>query len=270
MSQNKLNLLRYPGGKQRFIKYMYQYLPFEKTLNKNYFEPFLGSGAIFFELNPSNAVLSDINSELIELFKGIYLYPSEVWKIFKNFPNNKKTYYSIRDMDIKKERLAFKAARTLYLNRTCFKGMWRHNSKGKFNVGYGGEERRWVIKKEILLEVSNRLKNAKLIKGDFETSINLSEDGDFIYLDPPYKPGEKEVKNNHYVYNTFAFNDYLRLANSLIKASKRGVKWAMTITSHKEILSLFFEFRIINLKIGTGDKPGVLINNPQEVLILNY
>lgn len=134
--------LRYPGGKQRILNHILPFLPTRENIRGLYIEPFLGSGAVFFALNPERAVLSDINPDLIDLFRGIRAFPRKVWSIYKSFPQDKNGYYEIRSVKTEGKNLAFKAARLLYLNRTCFKGMWRHSHTGAFNVGYGGQSRR--------------------------------------------------------------------------------------------------------------------------------
>jgi len=270
MKNKKIKFIRYPGGKQRILKYILPYLPPRELIEGHFVEPFVGGGAVFFALNPKDALLNDINKELIDLYYGIYKYPIKVWNIFKNFPSTKEAYYQIRGAKVSKKDLAFKAARTLYLNRTCFKGMWRHNTSGEFNVGYGGQDRRWVINKESLLEVSSRLKRASLKCADFEVVIDSCFKEDFIFVDPPYKPGEREIFNAHYLYNKFSFDDYQRLALSLKKASNRGVKWALTTSSHSDILDLFLGNQIVHLIKGTGKRPGIMANNSGEVLVRNY
>jgi|UniRef100_A0A7V3JAS6 DNA adenine methylase len=270
MKQKSVNIVRYPGGKQRLLNLIIPYLPTADSINGRFIDPFLGGGSIFFALNPKKALLSDINEELINLYSGIRLFPSQVWEIYKSFPKTKEAYYQIRKMDVEGANLAFKAARILYLNRTCFKGMWRHNANGQFNVGYGGQDRRWAIDEEVLKEVARRLKKAILKCSDFEPIISSAQEGDFIFLDPPYKPGERELANAHYVYNRFSYNDHKRLATLLAKATERGIKWAMTTSSHPDILRLFSGNFFIPLSKGTGKFPGLLTDNPKEVLIFNY
>jgi len=270
MKQEKIKFIRYPGGKQRILNLIIPFLPARDSIIGRFIDPFLGGGSVFFAVNPKNALLSDINEELINLYTGIRRFPSKIWEIYKSFLKTKKAYYEIRNMNTEGMHLAFRAARTLYLNRTCFKGMWRHNSYGQFNVGYGGQDRRWVITEEVLGEVSKRLKNATLKFSDFEPIIEEAKEGDFIFLDPPYKPGDRELVNSHYVYNKFSYHDHQRLASCLIRATKRGVKWSMTTSSHLDILRLFQGNRIIPLQKGTGKSPGILTNNSGEVLILNY
>lgn len=269
MKKEKIRFIRYPGGKQRLINFLLPYLPSANRIEGRFVEPFVGGGAIFFALNPSMALLADINSVLIDLYRGIRNYPLKVWTIFQNYPPSKKAYYKIRDSN-KKLDLPSRAARTLYLNRTCFKGMWRENSNGQFNVGYGGQDRRWVISKETLLTVSKHLKKAELKVCDFEETIDSCSEEDFIFLDPPYCPGEKELIHNHYVYSKFTFEDHKRLAFVLEKASKRNIRWAMTTSSHKDIIKLFKKCYIYPFLKGTGKSPGLMTKGNGEVLIRNY
>lgn len=270
ITTERLHFIRYPGGKQRITGQIVPHLPKVKLIKGRFVEPFLGSGAVFFLLEPQYAILADINTELITLYNGIRLFPLEVWDIFKSFASTKEAYYQIRDAEIEHEDTAFKAARTLYLNRTCFKGMWRHNSNGQFNVGYGGQSRRWVIDETSLLEVSNRLQNTDLLCSDFQPVIDSCGPDDFVFVDPPYRPRERELLHSHYVYNKFSFTEHQRLASVLHQATQKGIKWALTISSHPDILGLYQENRIITLSKGTGRRPGILTDNPGEVLICNY
>jgi DNA adenine methylase len=272
MNKERVRFLRYPGGKQRLLSQIVEYLPSKTEIKGRYVEPFVGGGAVFFLIAPEMAVLSDINSDLLDLYRGIRKSPAKVWDIFRNFPSTKKAYYRVRDSNVEKWDITKRSARVLYLNRTCFKGMWRHNQSGRFNVGYGGQDRRWVVSKESLIEVSRLLRNAVLKRSDFEKIIDSCKKGDFIFLDPPYRPGDKELINSHYFVNQFSFEDHQRLAVTLARASKKGVKWAMTTSSHKEIVRLFREtsVRVVKLKQGTGDRPGKLTKQSGEVLICNY
>ena len=267
--RKRTNFIRYPGGKQRFVNFICGFLPSSNAIRGRFVEPFVGSGAVFFALSPSCALLADINPVLTELYKGLRDYPLKIWEIFRNFPSTKEAYYHIRDGQEKGD-LPFRAAKTLYLNRTCFKGMWRQNSNGKFNVGYGGQDRRWVINKDTLLTVSKYLKRAEIRTCDFEDTINSCNDTDFLFIDPPYLPGKRELVNSHYIYSQFTFEDHKRLAYSLKEASNRNIKWAITISSHIDIKKLFRGNRVIPFIKGTGKKPGLIQKESGEVLICNY
>lgn len=266
-----MKFLRYPGGKSKLLSYLVSHLPEGKDIKGTYIEPFVGGGSIFFHMNPDNALISDLNSELITLYKGIKLYPHKVWEIFQSFPSGKTSYYKVRDENTKGKPLYFRAARTLYLNRTCFKGMWRHNNNGNFNVGYGGEERRWVITHNSIIELSRIFRKAEIKCNDFENVIMNASNHDFIFLDPPYKPGEKDLLELHYSNGKFLFEDQIRLSNVLKKIPEsKQIRWAMTNSSHHDILKLYQGFNIKKIPYGTGERPGIQTKNSNEVLITNY
>ena len=269
-SDQKLILLRYPGGKQRQLAKFAIYLPSKEAIQCRFIEPFLGGGAVFFHINPMKAFLSDINRELIDLYTGISNDPLGVWQEYVRFPSTRKGYYRIRNGNLKKFDLTMRAARTLYLNRTCFKGMWRHNASGDFNVGYGGQDRRWVISEDDLVAVADRLQKAELSCCDFEAVIDKAEEGDFIFLDPPYRPGQRELQHQHYEHGKFRFKDQVRLADALERATSRKVKWMLTNSSHPEINKLYREYIIEPLRMGTGSKIGQITSSSGEALIRNY
>lgn len=224
---------------------------------------------MFFYLKPKSALISDINLELIDLYKAIRSDPQAVWEAYRNLPEGKEAYNQIRKLRHKDLDPISGAARLLYLNRTCFKGMWRHNGKGQFNVGYGGTARRWVITQDDLDSVAHLLQSASMVCSDFEPIINDSRAGDFIFIDPPYRPGMKEQSNAHYVGQQFTFADQQRLALSLLRASECGVSWTMTNSLHPDILGLYPDCRIIPMPRGTGRTPGALTSESGEVIILN-
>ena len=261
--------MRYPGSKRRMLTFLAQHLPTSDELKGCYAEPFAGSAAVFFFINPRNAILADVNPDLIDLLRGIQSAPSKVWQIYCEFGDTKKDYQHARD-EYKPISLEEKAARVLYLNRTCFKGMWRTNRNGDFNVGYGGQARRWVINEENLIDVSTALQRAQILCTDFEAVIYEMSTGDFLFLDPPYRPGEKDLFNDHYMGKTFTFADHQRLASVLNWAKRNGIDWAMTTSAHKEIVCLFQGNCFLELPQGTGKSPGIISRNSGEVLITSY
>lgn len=266
-----MKFLRYPGGKGKLLCYLTGLLPQGDEIEGRYVEPFVGGGSVFFHLQPERAVLSDLNSELIDLYKGIRNSPHKVWESFASFPSGKEAYYQIRDEKYEGKPLHARAARTLYLNRTCFKGMWRHNPSGNFNVGYGGEERRWVITHKSIVELSKKLRKALIAQSDFEPILDQCKDGDFIFLDPPYKPGEKEMTEAHYINGRFPFGDQIRLSAKLKEITKqRKVNWLMTNSANPVICKLYREFNIHKIPIGTGNVIGVCTSNSKEVVISNF
>jgi DNA adenine methylase len=269
MREESIRLLRYPGGKQRQLRWIMQHLPSREEISGYFVEPFLGSAAVFFRLNPKRAILADVNCELVTLYRGLRRDPIKVWEIFRSLPSTKNGYYRIRNATSWPSDLASQAARTLYLNRTCFKGMWRHNSEGQFNIGYGGQDRRWVISKQTLLEVSKRLRKSLLRTSDFEDIVEMTTCDDFLFLDPPYRPGERELLHAHYIHSRFTYSDHKRLGQALQRASRRGVKWGMTICSHPDILRLYNRHTIIPIPKGTKKKSKMRSPDSGQVLVLN-
>jgi len=266
-----MKFLRYPGGKGKLLAYLSDLLPNDIREKGKYIEPFVGGGSVFLLVRPSNAIISDLNIDLIELYKGIRNYPHKVWETFKNYPVGKEAYYQIRDQEYRDEPLYYRAARTLYLNRTCFKGMWRHNPKGRFNVGYGGEERRWVITHNNIIELSQIFKNVTILHSDFESVLENVSDDDFIFLDPPYKPGEKQMLQTHYINGKFSYDDQVRLSIKLNEVGRRKrIRWLMTNTSHPEICNLYKQFYVRKIPRGVSNVIGVHTNTSNEVVILNY
>lgn len=270
MNADTIAFLRYPGGKQRLLKQLLQYLKPLMQSSGRFIEPFVGGGSVFFALCPSRALLTDRNEELIHLYGSIREGYTQVWKHFQAFSDTKEGYYTIRDSDITSLTSHERAARTLYLNRTCFKGMWRHNADGKFNVGYGGQDRRAVIDKQSLGEASHALKHAHLRVADFQGVIDRCTEHDVLFCDPPYCPGERDLTHSHYVHSQFLFADHERLAKALARATRRNVRWALTTSSHPDILALFPKMSVIPLLMGAGRRPGELTTSSGEVLICNY
>jgi DNA adenine methylase len=261
--------LRYPGGKQRMLSFLSRHLPTTDKIEGRLIEPFVGGGAIYFFTQPRRALLSDLNSELIDLYRALQENPTRVWTIYRTYPNTKKAYKEIREANVHHLTSLQRAARLLYLNRTCFKGMWRHNRKGKFNIGYGGQSRRWCLARKHLVFVSRTLQGTNLLCSDFEPIIKLATCKDYLFLDPPYRPGDREQVHDHYVGKRFSFEDHCRLAASLKSAHRKNVKWLLTVSDHGDILRLYRGFRIIPIPRGTGREIGSLVKNSGEVLITN-
>ncbi|NVM66607.1 DNA adenine methylase [Mucilaginibacter sp. SG538B] len=269
IQKENFRFLRYPGGKTKLLSYLSEFLP--KNIEGKYIEPFVGGGAVYMFLSPEKALLADLNSDLIDLYRGIKNYPHKVWETYYTFPAGKSGYYKIRNEKDIKAPLYYRAAKTLYLNRTCFKGMWRHNLQGDFNVGYGGEERRWVISHKNLIDLSKLLRKSEITSADFHKTLANVATGDFIFLDPPYKPGEKEMDHAHYINGRFTFEEQKRLADRLKEVSaNHDIKWLMTNSSHPSIRDLYQDFTIRTIPKGTSNIVGVFSENSNEVLISNY
>jgi DNA adenine methylase len=227
--------LKWAGGKRWLLNNSSLHLPIE--YNK-YFEPFLGSGALFFFLMPKMAHLSDINNGLIELYEIIKDQPEDLAKLIMVHHKNhsKDYYYKVRKIvpDCRLER----AARLLYLNRTCWNGLYRVNYKGQFNVPIGTKTS-VVLATDDFSSISEALKTTKLVCSDFEKTIDLTMEGDFLFVDPPYTVQHNNNKFIKYNEKLFSWDDQERLRNALLRAKDRKVQIIVTNADHPSIKNLY-------------------------------
>lgn len=231
--------LKWAGGKRWFVEYYHELLP--KNYNR-YIEPFLGSGAVFFDLEPREGIISDINRPLIDTYLAIRENWRAVLGHLKTYATNhsKDYYYLIRE-NIPRSRYA-KAARFIYLNRTCWNGLYRVNKSGMFNVPIGTKTN-VILSTDNFEQIANILQRSEIIHSDFEETIDRAREGDFLFIDPPYTVQH----NNSFVkYNEkmFCWQDQIRLRNAVIRAINRKVKLILTNANHPSILGLYANFNI--------------------------
>lgn len=230
--------LKWPGGKRWLIEDHRHLLP--KRITGRYIEPFLGSGAVFFHLRPRNAILSDINSELIEAYSTVKRAHKKVVAILRvhhaQHAIDPDRYYDIR-AEIPETAQA-RAARMLYLNRTCFNGIYRVNQKGEFNVPRGSKTK-VLMPDDMWSEWSKALQNAQLRNSDFESVIDEARNGDFLFVDPPYTVHHN--MNGFIKYNEvmFSWDDQVRLAKAMDRARRRGARILMTNANHESVRDLY-------------------------------
>jgi DNA adenine methylase len=227
--------LKWAGGKRWFVANYSHLLP--KSFGR-YFEPFLGSGAVFFHLRPAKAVLSDTNAELVTAYKTV----RSDWKKIRELlithqaRHSREHFYSVRAA--KYVRPAEQAARLLYLNRTCWNGLYRVNLSGRFNVPMGTKNT-VLFEREDFRQLASVLRRARLRVQDFEVSIDSAQRNDFVFLDPPYTVSHN---NNGFIkYNDrlFSWDDQIRLRDSVARAVRRGVKILLTNANHDAIRRLY-------------------------------
>jgi DNA adenine methylase len=219
--------LKWPGGKRWFIASRADLLP--KTFNR-YIEPFLGGGSIFFYLQPEQAILADCNAELISVYKSFrYWKALEAALLRYQERHDHRYYYEFRDT-IPVGAIE-RAARTIYVNRTCFNGMYRVNRAGQFDVPKG-ERSAVVFDTDDFRTAAKLISRAKRYVSDFEPVIDGAESGDFVFADPPYIAGHNDNGFIRYNDKLFKWRDPERLANALRRASERGVKIVATNAGH--------------------------------------
>jgi DNA adenine methylase len=230
--------LKWAGGKRWLIRSYARLLsvPFDR-----YVEPFLGGGAVFFYLSPKNALLSDLNADLIDCYTAIKLHYPEVLKILRRHQRLHSREYYYAERVRRRRSLPERAAQFLYLNRTCWNGLYRVNRQGEFNVPIG-------TKSSVLLptddfnKTSLLLQSAELRSQDFEKTLDGVGEGDFVFADPPYSV--KHNLNGFLKYNDsiFTWDDQIRLHNSLVKAKSRGARILLTNANHESIRELYHGF----------------------------
>ncbi|MGJ1444730.1 DNA adenine methylase [Sphingobacterium spiritivorum] len=236
--ENKVEpFLKWAGGKRWLIS-KYKDILLEIGSYNNYFEPFLGGGAVFFHLNPRSGMISDVNADLVNTYKVIKNYKDDLYELLSNYQSlhSKDFYYEMRASQ--PEESIFKAARFLYLNRTCWNGLYRVNNKGQFNVPIGTKTK-VLFENEDFREIASRLNNVEIMECDFEVTMDKAESGDFLFVDPPYT-----VKHNNngfvkYNENIFSWKDQIRLKETVVRCIERGVKVLVTNANHQSVLDLY-------------------------------
>ncbi len=227
--------LKWAGGKRWLVANHGQWL--RRSVDR-YLEPFLGSGAVFFYLKPQRAILSDLNEELIATYQALRTQPHEVWRHLRahHRKHNKEYFYHVRQQNLRTS--ASKAARFIYLNRTCFNGLYRVNLQGIFNVPKGTKDN-VILNTDDFSLVSERLQPATLVSQDFLHTIKKAKEGDFLYVDPPYTV--RHNKNNFIKYNEriFSWDDQKRLAEGLLLAARRGASVFVSNADHPCIHELY-------------------------------
>lgn len=234
--ESLLPFLKWPGGKRWLIKKMPEVFSIQFN---NYYEPFLGSGAVFFHLCPNKSVLSDVNEDLINLYVQMRDHPqllAEQLQIHQK-KHNKAYYYEMRDNDYVSS--VERAGRFLYLNRTCFNGMYRENKNGKFNVPIGTKDN-CLYDIDKFEHYSSALKNTELMACDFREVIKKARTGDLLFVDPPYTIGQAQ-QNSFIKYNSklFSWSDQEDLCSEIVAARNRGVIIISTNAYCDELLAMY-------------------------------
>lgn len=267
--------LKWAGGKGQLLK---QYEVFFPGKFNNYLEPFVGGGAVYFHLFSTGRITSDKDIFLIdsneELINCYLVVKEDAKKLIKmlsdnKYKNDKNTFYEIRTEE-PVDSLE-RAARTIYLNKTCFNGLYRVNSKGKFNVPFGKYKNPLICNKENLGAVSKALQSANIKLGDFSMCLDLAQKNDFVYFDPPYQPLSQTSSFIGYTKDLFRENDQERLAEAFRKLDKKECKVMLSNSDTKLARELYKGFRIetVFAKRAINCKPSGR-GEISELVILNY
>jgi DNA adenine methylase len=263
--------LRWVGGKRQLVQKLLPYFP-DDVDDVHYHEPFAGAASLYFALSPRKATLSDLNGHLIECYKQIRDNYANVSSYLRRHErnNNESYYYAIRELYNRSAPGPAQAARFIYLNRTCFNGVFRVNTHGKFNVPFGDKPQPIFPDIHTLAQISRVLQRTKLLVSDYEGALKQPKKSEFVYLDPPYPPLNGTAFFTHYTADRFGRDNQSRLAKVVRDLDKRGVRFLMTNADLPEIRKLYGGFTISELSVtryvsckGTRHRVG-------ELVITNY
>lgn len=233
-------ILKWAGGKQIISRTLVEYFP--RTYSR-YFEPFVGGCSVALESGASTGVLNDQNEWLIDTYEAIRSDWRAVAGVLDTLKNTEEEYYRIRALDPKAMDLYRRGAMLIYLNKTCFRGLFRVNKQNQFNVPYGRYDRRYYDPAN-LAAFAEFLRNFELRVGDFEVALADATSNDFVYLDPPYHRIGGYSDFNRYTSGKFKEIDHLRLRNVCKELHERGIRWVQSNSSTKFIRELYREFEI--------------------------
>ena len=263
--------LRWAGGKRQLRKILLNFLPADIG-QRAYREPFLGGGSLFFAVQPKVAVLSDANEHLIRCYEFVRDEPELVARNLElHASNDSETYYyRVRDKYNRSLPSVEQAARFIYLNKTCFNGIFRVNSKGKFNVPYGQKDSPAIPNEEELTIASGVLKNASLDACSFEKALESSSRGDFIYLDPPYPPLNGTAYFTHYTSDRFLEEDQRKLADYVRELDKGGCLLMISNADMPLVRRLYGAYNLVSLPVTRFLTCKAIRHKVKELIITNY
>lgn len=263
--------LKWAGGKRRLLPQYAPYFPDPETI-PHYYEPFIGGAAVFFHWRPPFATLADRNEKLIEVYQAVQQEVGAVIAALRAHRNESDYFYEVRAQDVSRLSRAERAARLIFLNKTCYNGLFRENSKGKFNVPFGRYKNPRICDGERLRAASAALQGVSLVAGDFEDVVAAAVPGDFIYCDPPYAP-ITSTSFTKYDKNGFTIADHMRLADTVHELTARGCRVMLSNSAAPLVYDLYGRspYRLIEMtarrhinRNGNGRGPIT------ELLILNY
>lgn len=269
--QRAAPFLRWAGGKQSLCKHLFRFVP-QHNKNTTYWEPFLGGGALFFALDISRAVLSDLNPHLIECYKAVRRHPKLVHeKIYEHGQRNSENYYyQVREFFNEADPGVDRAAAFIYLNKASYNGIYRVNQKGKYNVPYGRKEPPALPSEPELLKISRALKHVKLKIGSFETIVVNAKKGDFIYMDPPYPPINGSSYFTHYTKSKFGKKEQKLVALIAEKMAAKGCNVMISNAATPEIIDLYKGWNQKELEVIRWITCKSTKHKVSELIITNY
>ena len=277
MKHNKLvaPALKWVGGKRQLVPVIEKLIPERISA---YYEPFLGGGAVLFHIQPKRAVVNDLNRDLINVYQVIKDDVEGLIEDLRLHRNESDYYYKIREVDRNKKAFSEstdlqKASRIIYLNKTCYNGLFRVNSQGEFNSPFGNYINPNIVNEGTLRAVSKYFNNAEITfrNVDFADAIKGARKGSFVYFDPPYDPVSSSANFTGYNKGGFDRDEQIRLKELCDGLNERGISFLLSNSATDFILDLYKEYKIEFVRAkravnSRGDKRGEV----NEVLVTNY
>lgn len=265
--------LKWAGGKRQLLPQISELVPKMKT----YYEPFIGAGAVLFHLQPNKMVINDTNAELINCYNVIKNNLNELIEDLNNYKNEKDYFYSIRELDrmpaYQKLSDVERSSRIIYLNKTCYNGLFRVNSQGQFNTPFGRYTNPKILDETVLKAVNKYLNSSDvtILNSDFEEAVSTAKKGDFVYFDPPYDPISDTSSFTGYDINGFNKGEQKRLKDTFEELTNKGVKCMLSNSKTPFITKLYEEYETIDVSAirsinSNASKRGKI----EEILVLNY
>lgn len=264
--------LKWPGGKRQLLRELLRHMP--KKYGR-FFEPFVGGGALFFAVKPEYGYISDINPELINVYEVVQNDVEKLIESLRKHKNTERYFYQLRDIDLSEEYKHWgkveRASRLIYLNKTCFNGLYRMNSDGHFNVPYGFYKNPNIVDEQNLIACSALLKKTEIALASFEAVEKKARKGDFVYFDPPYVPLNKTSSFTKYYKDDFDLDAQFALRELCDRLDEKGVMFLLSNSYTDTVRELYKKYevkivranRAINCKADGRGK----IN---ELIITNY
>ncbi len=269
--------LKWVGGKRQLLDDILPLIPEDFT---TYYEPFVGGGAVLFRLQPKKAVINDFNEDLVNVYQTIQCNPDGLLELleYHSANNSEEYFYEIRQLDRQKdifESLSSveRAARIIYLNKTCYNGLFRVNSAGEFNSPYGRYKNPNIVNATTIRAVSSYLNkaNIKMLCGDYREALKGIRKGSFVYLDPPYMPISSSSSFTGYTANGFGEEEQVSLKQQCDALNKKGIRFLLSNSCCDFIEDLYKDYIVTRVSAkrainSCGDRRGAI----DEVLIRNY
>ena len=235
-------ILKWAGGKTQMLGELMPRVP--KTYGR-YIEPFFGGGALFFSLKPENAIIADSNPELINMYLQVAHHVDDVIECLQKYENTSEMFYEVRSLDWQTLPKAEAAARTIYLNKTCFNGLYRVNRSGQFNTPFGKYKNPKICDIDALRLASEALRKADILCGDYILVLeHYAQTGDFVFLDPPYLPISENSDFKRYTKEQFYEDDHVELAKMIGTLHERGCYVILTNSNHPLVHQLYEQYKI--------------------------